>query len=208
MPDPDDTMSLLQRWHHGERDAVVSLIERDRAWVEERVRRSRGPLLRQHGETMDDFQDLMLRVLNYAPRFLCENRRQFRSLLARMVANLVVDKARHLSGRRHEVALGLESQSRLLLSSGAGQPGPLEAAARSEDLAWMRLGLEFLDDEERQVVWERQFEERTFPEIAARLGLQENAARMRFQRALVRLTGIVLRLRSGDLDGLLGEAEA
>lgn len=208
MPDSDDTMSLLQRWHLGDRDAVVSLIERDRVWVEERVRRRRGALLRQHGETMDDVQDLMLRALGYAPRFVCENRWQFRSLLARMIQNLVVDKARHLAGRRREVTLGLESQSQLMLSAAATGPAPLEAASRSEDLAWMRLGLEFLDDEERHVVWERQFEERTFPEIAAELGLQENAARMRFQRALVRLTGIVLRLRAGGLDGLLGDEES
>ena len=172
------------------------------------MRKRRGAALRRHGETMDDFQELMLRALRYSPRFLCANRRQFRGLLARMIENLVTDRARSLSSRRHEVHLESISGSQLSLAAGTTKAtGPVDAAARNEDIAWMRFGLEFLGDADRDVVWQRQFEERSFVEIAVATNSTQDAVRMRFQRALLRLATIVQRLHAGDLDALLGSAE-
>ena len=206
MTGPDDTQDLLHRWHEGDAEALAALVERDRGWVEGRVRKRRGVALRRHGDTLDDFQELMLRALRYSPKFVCANRLQFRALLARMIENLVADKARSLGSRRHEVHVESLSGSQLSLVPGVGDAtGPVEAASRAEDIAWMRLGLEFLGDAERDVVWQRQFEERSFVEIAATAGATEDAVRMRFQRALLRLAAIVQRLRAGELDGLLAD---
>ena len=46
-----------------------------------------------------------------------------------------------------------------------------------------------LDDEDRQAVLMRHFENRTYAEIGANFGLTENAARMRVERALEKLQG-------------------
>ena len=46
-----------------------------------------------------------------------------------------------------------------------------------------------LDDADRQAVLMRHFENRTYAEIGASLGLNENAARMRVDRALEKLHG-------------------
>lgn len=204
--DPE-TVELLQRWHAGDQQALADLVQRDRAWIEARVRQGRGSKLQRHGETMDDFQDLdPPPAPNYAPRFLCANRRQFRGLLARMLENLLVDKARRLDSRAPEVPLASPSQSQLVLDPHlASATGPAEAAARSDDIAWMQLGLQFLDAEDRDVVWQRQFLDRSFAEIGAELGAASDAVRMRFHRALLRLAGIVQRLQLGQLDALLGE---
>ena len=203
--DPE-TVELLQRWHAGDQQALADLVQRDRAWIEARVRQGRGSKLQRHGETMDDFQDLMLRALTYVPRFLCANRRQFRGLLARMLENLLVDKARRLDSRAPEVPLASPSQSQLVLDPHlASATGPAEAAARNDDIAWMQLGLQFLDAEDRDVVWQRQFLDRSFAEIGAELGAASDAVRMRFHRALLRLAGIVQRQQLGQLDALLGE---
>jgi RNA polymerase sigma-70 factor (ECF subfamily) len=48
-----------------------------------------------------------------------------------------------------------------------------------------------LDEEERQIVVHRGLEERPFTEIAALLGIQEAAARKRWQRVRERLCGLV-----------------
>jgi RNA polymerase sigma factor (sigma-70 family) len=206
MAAPDDTLDLLQRWHRGDREALATLVERDRPWVEGHVRQRRGAALQRHEETADEFQELMLRVLRYTPRFLCANRAQLRGLLSRMIENLLIDRARRLASRRHEVLLGQASHSQLGLVPGMSPAtDPADAAARGEDVAWMRLGLEFLGSKDRDIVWQRQFAEASFVEIAAALGATEDSVRMRFQRALLRLAAIVQRLRAGELDQLLAE---
>jgi hypothetical protein len=53
----------------------------------------------------------------------------------------------------------------------------------------------------------RTFEEMDFAAAGARIGLSADAARMRLQRSLLRLTGIVQRLQQGQLDALLAERE-
>ena len=57
----------------------------------------------------------------------------------------------------------------------------------------MTAGLETLSEAHREVILLRQFEELSFPEIAARLGKTDDASRMLFARAMAQLT---LALRS------------
>jgi RNA polymerase sigma-70 factor (ECF subfamily) len=207
----DDTRVLLARWHDGDRAALLRLVERDREWIEGTVRARRGPLLRQFEETGDGVQELMLRVFDYAPRFLAANRQQFRSLVARMIGNVLVDQARKLGRQPRPLSANetVASHSRLDLSA-AGEVAttPDEAAARAEELGWMRLGLEFLGGEDRLLIQRRQFEELDFAAAGADLGLTPDAARMRFHRALLKLAGIVQRLQQGQADELLREGDA
>ncbi len=206
----DETLSLLEQWHGGDRRALANLVERDRRWVEDRVRSRRGASLRRLSETHDDVQDLMLRALQYSPRFLCTDRRQFRALLARMIENLLIDRSRAAAARRQEFRLeSFFGDSRLTLDPAlAGGAQPIEAAAHSEEMAWMRLGLEFLDADERDLIWRRQLLEHGLAEIAADLQIAPDAVRMRCNRALLRLAGIVQRLQSGGLPELLGGDES
>ncbi len=205
---PDETLGLLERWHGGDRQALSQLVERDRRWVEERVRNRRGASLRRLSDTHDDVQDLMLRALQYSPRFLCRDRGQFRALLARMIENLLVDRSRSAAARNHDRRLdSLFGDSRISLDPAiATADQPAEVAARNEEIAWMRLGLEFLDAEERDVIWRRQLLEQGFAEIAAEDGIAADAVRMRFNRAMLRLAGVVQRLQAGDLAQLLDDA--
>jgi DNA-directed RNA polymerase specialized sigma24 family protein len=201
----DETHELLQRWHGGDREALAALVERDRRWVEDRVRRRRGAALQQLAETNDDFQDLMLRALQYSPRFLCRDRDQFRALLARMLENQLTDRARSLAAKGREIHFDSIADSRLSLDPALAESAQApRAAAQNEELAWMRLGLEFLEPEERDVIWRRQFLEQGFADIAAADGTQADAVRMRFNRALLRLAGVVQRLQAGKVQELLG----
>lgn len=205
---PDDvTVQLLRRWHAGDRGALAELVERDRVWVENHLRRRRGPVLQRLSETRDDVQDLMVRALQYSPRFLCGDRRQFRALLARMIGNLLVDRSRTPAAQHPERHVeSLATESRLALDPGlAAEPGQLAAAAQQEELAWVRLGLEFLEAEERELIRRRQLLEQSWEEIAAVDGAPANTVRMRCNRALLRLAGIVQRLQKGELRELLGE---
>src|SRR4029077_1772752 len=80
-------------------------------------------------------------------------------------------------------------QSSVLLGFSLVNPGtsPSEAAARGEVRERMRRALELLKDVYREGLWMRHYEQLSFAEIGQVLGTTENAATVRYVRALKRL---------------------
>lgn len=205
-----ETVELLKRWHSGDALALDALVARDLGWIRARVRARLGPLLRAKEETDDVVQDALLELLRYGPRFLLKSRSHFRALLARIVENVLRDQTDRFQAykraARREVSL--ENCGSLSLDVPmATDTTPSEAAEKAEWRALLRIGLELLDSKEREVVLLRQWDGLHFNEVAARLSISEDAARMRFQRALARLSGIIERLRAGRIHELLGDGE-
>jgi RNA polymerase sigma-70 factor, ECF subfamily len=201
MNPPDETRLLLQRWHAGDRKAIDALLARDLPWIHDHVHARLGPLLRARGETMDYVQAAVLEVLAYTPRFVTENRRHFRALLARIVENHLRDAHDHHNAARRTPARERPLPSDSVLDLDRPQRSvtqPADAAARGETEAWVRLALELLEPEDRQVLVLRQWQQLEFAAIGENMGLSEDAARMRFQRALPKLARQLERLRSGD----------
>lgn len=206
----DDTRELLQRWHAGDRAAIEALVTRDLPWIRDYVHRRLAGVLRLRGETMDYVQDAVLRVLAYTPRFLTDDRGRFRALLARIVENDLRDAhEHHMAACRSpakERPLGTDSVLDLdRPAAPVTQPG--ERAARDEEQAWVRLALELLPPEDRQILLLRQWHELEFAAIGAQLGVSEDAARMRFQRALPRLAHQLELLRAGAVPPLGADVE-
>lgn len=87
----------------------------------------------------------------------------------------------------------LPEQSSLQLVCGLVSPAtdPQRAAERDEERAIlrqrMRQVLDMLRDTDREVLWMRHYDGLTFPEAAAVLEITENAATVRYVRALKRL---------------------
>jgi RNA polymerase sigma factor (sigma-70 family) len=81
---------------------------------------------------------------------------------------------------------------------------PSRVMDREERLAWIRLAMELLEPSDRQILELRDWEERSFVEIAEELGIGESAARMRYQRALPKLAKNVERLRRGQIGRVTG----
>ena len=207
-----ETAELLLRWAQGDQTAMAALVQQDAPWIEAHVRRRLGAQLRQRVDTQDIVQNTLLAVLQTGPRFVCSERAHFRALLGRMVENAICAQAHHATAGKRDVrreapgwAQG-ESGSVLLLdakSASITQPGA--AAERSETRDWVRLALELLEADDRNVITWREYEELPFAEIAARLGVAEDAARMRYARALPKLAKKLKVLRAGELDKLLQE---
>ena len=139
-------------------------------------------------------------MLEYAPKFLVGNAAACRRLLAQLMENMLRDKhefwARLRRSKAKEEPLPSDSVLRLDAMARTATT-PSRAAARNEEAALLRLALDLLDPDDRTVLELRQYEELSFAAIGERLGLLENAARMRFQRALGRLGEELERLRSG-----------
>src|ERR1041385_3859003 len=153
MPD-SETVLLLRRWHAGDRGALDLLLERDLAWVRERVRRRLGPLLRAKAQTDDFVQDAVVEVLRYAPRFEVADRSQFRALLARIVENVLRDEHDRFSAKRRAI------RRELPFPAGEEDRGPADdsslrpsrLAEREEWESCIRFALALLDQEDREVV--------------------------------------------------------
>ena len=206
MPIEDKTLELLQRWNEGDRQALDLLVEKNLSFLAARVRRRLGSFLRRKEETMDIVQDAMVEFLRYGPRSLLSNQAQFRALLGKVVENVLRDKYDWFTAKRRDLhkERPLPGDTLLGLDPGVRSPTtPSEAAQRNEEEARIRLALELLPPPDRKVLVLRIFEEKGFREIGESLGIGEDGARMRFRRALPKLSRKVESLKKGDLGGAL-----
>jgi RNA polymerase sigma-70 factor (ECF subfamily) len=116
------------------------------------------------------------------------------------------DRRRWFQAQRREIARErpLPSNTVLLLDPALQATStPLDVADRREKEAWIRLGIELLDADDQEVIVLRQWQGLAFSEIGVRLGVSEDAARMRLKRALGRLAATVGHLRRGGLSAIL-----
>lgn len=206
--EPTETYRLLERWHHGDQEALAFLLERDLSWIQSRVRRRLGPRLRSQGETIDFVQDAMVKILKYGPRFVLSDQAQFRGLLARIIENVLRDQHDRYSAQKRNVdnELALPPEDLLNLDDPErDHTTPSQAFERQENNNWLRLALELLRPSEREVILLRQWEDLQFSEIGERLGVSEDAARLRYHRALKALQTKMRSLRSGDLDEAMAD---
>lgn len=201
-PEPDATADLVQRWHQGDAQALHQLVQRDLPWIRQRVRQRLGDALRQHGDTEDFLQEALLDILAYTPRFVPVDGDSWRSLVTQIVENQLRGQHEFYGRLRRDRARQqpLPDDSVLLLDPRkrtATTPGA--RAVRNEEEAWLRLALDLVDPDDRDVIVMREWAGKSFAEIGTQLGIGENAARMRFQRALGRLADQVERLRRGQV---------
>src|SRR5688572_22130435 len=97
-----ETRELLLRWHQGDREALLQLVQQDADWIAARVRRRLGPVLRRRADTQDMVQNTLLQVLHDGPRFVLSDRDQLRGLLACMVENVLRVEANHQRAQKRD----------------------------------------------------------------------------------------------------------
>lgn len=197
----DQTLDLLQRWHRGDQEALKELLRRELPWIRERLHHRLGAALRLRGDTEDYVHDVVLEVLHYTPAFLVSSNDTFRRLVVQISENLLRDKHNFYARQRRAVAREQPFESGVLCLDARARSvtSPSQGAARSEQAAWVRLGLDLLQPDDRDIIVLREYEKMAFAAIGARLDINENAARMRFQRALARLTAKVTALQRGEV---------
>ncbi len=205
------TRDLLLRVHQGDEKAISRLLTLHLSWLEKTIRSSLSAELRRHGETGDYLQDVVIQVLRHGPRFVISDETQFRALLARMVKNLLIDKSRWARAsrrdwRKEQKGAGPSTTLSLDFPS-PHQAGPGTNAGITEEQDLLRLAIELLPDQDRQVVLMREIEDSTFAEIGEQLRITAEGARGKHERALAHLARIAQRLKRGEIQSLLEEKE-
>ena len=206
----DDSISQkVVSMHGGDSSAMAELIAEHLPWIEQRVRQRLSADMRREGYTQDFVQDALMEVLRDGPRFAIDNADAFRALLARIVENTLIDRHRYMHRERRDRRreCSLPTGSVVVLGSPVKTvTAPSQHAVRSEQQTWLRLALELLDPEDREVIRLRDWEELSFADVGVRLGASDEAVRKRYRRALPRLAQKLEMLRRGTwqdgLDGL------
>jgi RNA polymerase sigma-70 factor (ECF subfamily) len=114
--------------------------------------------------------------------------------LYRAVLDTVVNHWRkETRGRRdprREIPWPEESAAALGMGLVDSGTRPSEAARRHETESRMKQALDLLKPSHREVLWMRQFDQLSYREIGEVLGISENAAAVRYVRAVERLRGL------------------
>lgn len=204
---PSETWLLLERLRGGDRDALEELLARDLEWIRGYVRRRLGPALRSRLESADIVQEAVVEFLRHGPPFLVSDQQQFRRLAARVVQNVIGHQYDWFTAQRRELQRErpLPSEDILDLDARRGEGTPSREADRREREACVRLGLELLEAQDREAILLREWKGHSLAEIGTQLGITEDAARMRYNRAVQRLARKVRQLRSGNLAESLDE---
>ncbi len=200
MSNPDDTVELLRNWYDGNDEALEKLVATNIDWMHRYVRHELRPASRQRFDSMDVVQDGLVRLLRFGPRFAPENRAQFRKLLARILVTAYRDRLDHQNAvkrdHRREQAFADGPPSRVDPRADSID-GPEAQAQQSELKAWVRHGLELLEPEDRRLIELKQFDGRSYAEIAEELDISSpDAARMRYHRATLKLAEKVRELQN------------
>jgi len=201
-----ETARVLRQWNDGDRAGLEALLDRHLPWIRSHVRKRLGPALRSKEESGDFVQDAVIQFLRYGPRMVVSSDGGFRALLMRIVENSLRNRHDWYTAQRRAMSREnpLLPDTVLYLDPPRDNVRtPSQSVALHEDEAWVRLGIELLDAEDREVIVLRQWEEKPFAEIGELLGISDNAARMRYNRAVGRLADKVLDLRQGDLEAAL-----
>jgi len=205
---PSETRQLLVRLREGDRSALDALLERDLEWIRGCVRRRLGPALRSRLDSGDVVQEAVIEFLRHGPPFLVSDQEQFRRLAARVVENVIGHQYDWFTAQRREQNRDrpLPSEDILDLDARrAAQGTPSKEAQRHEREACVRLGLELLEAQDREAILLREWKACSLAEMGTRLGITEDAARMRYHRAVQRLAVKVRQLRGGSLAESLDE---
>jgi RNA polymerase sigma-70 factor (ECF subfamily) len=203
-----ETMHSLRLWYRGDQIGLDTLIERHLPWIREQVRRRMGPILRQKADTADYVQDAMVEFLRYGPKVLISDENHFQALIIRIVENSLRQNYDWFTAKRRAISKERPLPSDTVLNLDRPNDAvktPSAEAQRHEREAWIRLGMELLDPKDQEILILQKWENLSFVEIGKRLNLSTDAARMRHNRAVDRLTEKVQLLRSGDLPKVLAE---
>lgn len=196
----DDVLSLLRRWYEGDQQALNALVATIEPWLQADVRAQLRGAASAAIDPADVVQQAIVNFLQWGPRFQPESAAQLRSLLQRIATNNLIDELRRQERRAtHSDSLSGAGRRMTAYASDSGSSlRPERSAARNEEREWLRLGLQFLSEEERYLLVASEVDGLPWKDIAAQLGLDSpDAARVRAGRLKIRLANILRQLQGG-----------
>jgi RNA polymerase sigma-70 factor (ECF subfamily) len=209
-PDSSQTQELLQQARQGDAQAINALLERHRAALRRMVDLRMDRALSRRVDASDIVQDVMLEANRRLNEYLSNPAMPFHLWLRHMARDRLID-----AHRRHRVSQrrSLDREQPLVAAHDMDR-STLELAAQLCDAeltpaaaaTWHELqrrfqqAVEELDEQDREIVLMRHFEELSNQEVAQALNLSAAAASMRYLRAMRRLRGLLKESGQSEAD--------
>ncbi len=199
-PNTSETQELLAGAGKGESAAVNQLLDRHREVLRNMVKARMDQKLARRVDASDVVQDVLLEASQRLKDYLHDPKMPFGLWLRQMAHDRIIDLH-----RRHRVARRRSLDREQQASAPLGDKSSLELAAQLRDpeltpaAATLRKELherfveaiDRLEDEDREILLMRHFEQLSNSETADLLGLSQPAAGMRHLRALRRLREVL-----------------
>jgi RNA polymerase sigma-70 factor (ECF subfamily) len=201
-PTPPRTQELLDQARRGEPAAVDRLLDAHREALRHVIDLRLDPALAGRIDASDVVQDVLLEASQRLTEYLRNPAMPFPLWLRHIARDHIID-----AHRRHRVAQrrSLDREQPIVPSALADRSSvelaarfldpeqtPASAAIQHELEQRVRAALTGLDEDDREVITLRHFEQLSNQEVARTLGLTEAAASMRYLRALRRLRALFL----------------
>ncbi len=209
-PEQDITQELIAGAREGNDTALNALLDRHRDSLRRMIEMRLDRKIRRRVDVSDIVQDVLIEANRRLPDYLREQKMPFHLWLRHMARDRIIDAHRRhrRSAKRsvdREQAPAEFDRSTLELAAQLCDQGasPSRVAGMQELAERFQLALEQLEENDREVLTMRHFEQLTNQEVAIALELSEPAASMRYLRALRRLRELIA--QTTDLS--LGDAE-
>jgi RNA polymerase sigma-70 factor (ECF subfamily) len=195
-PDSADTQGLLRRARVGDRQALGRLFAQHRPYLRRLVELRLDRRLRQRVDPSDVVQEAQLEAVRRLGGYLERPALPFRLWLRQLAYDrLLMARRRHAQAARRAVGqeVALPDRSSLLLAQQllAGGSTPSQRLAQEELARRVRQAVAGLAEADREILLMRHAEELPYGEIARLLGIEADAARQRYGRALLRLRKVL-----------------
>ena len=204
-PSSADTQQLLDEARQGDGQAVEALLARHRPALRRMIELRLDPAIVQRVDASDVVQEVMLEASQRLREFLTRPVMPFHLWLRHIAKDRLIDAHRkhHRAKKR-----GVNREQPLARPAWAQQSSldlaaqlvdqeltPASAAMRRELEQRLHDALAHLDEDDREMILMRHFEQLANQEVAGVLGLTEAAASMRYLRAVRRLRDLMTQER-------------
>ncbi|HEY3967806.1 MAG TPA: sigma-70 family RNA polymerase sigma factor [Planctomycetaceae bacterium] len=211
-PNTNETQELLLHAGQGESTAVNQLLDRHRDGLRNMIKARMDQKLTRRVDASDVVQDVMLEASQRLVDYIRDPKLPFGLWLRQMAQDRIIDLH-----RRHRVAMRrsldreqqrgpmLRDKSSLELVAQLRDPEltPAAATLRKELHERFVEAIDRLEEEDREILLMRHFEQLTNSQAAELLGLSQPAAGMRHLRALRRLREVLG--EAADPSGSIGD---
>lgn len=209
-PNTGETNELLAAAGHGRTEAVNALLDRHREALRKLVQMRLDRAIARRVDASDVVQDVLLEANQRLPGYLADPRLPFHLWLRHLAKDRLIEMHRqHRGAQRRSLdreqpmaspQFGDRSSFDLAGQLADHELTPAAANIRRELEARFLTAIEQLDDDDRDIILMRHFEQLGNTETAVALGLSPAAAGMRHLRALRKLRSIL-----GDRPSLIGD---
>jgi RNA polymerase sigma-70 factor (ECF subfamily) len=200
-PESADTQNLLDQAKKGDAGAVDQLLARHREPIRRLIDLRLDPAIVQRVDASDVVQDVLLEASKRLQDYLKNPAMPFHLWLRHIAKDHIIDAHR----RHHQAQKRGVNREQPLARPGwmdksslelAGQlidqeRTPASAAIQEELQRKLHVALAGLDEDDRDILLMRHFEQLSNQDVASALGLTEAAASMRYLRAIRRLRDVL-----------------